>query len=102
MAGVHYGGGGGSFSLEIDDEPIGSTVELAQTADWTNYQTETVSGLSLDGGVQTLRFLIEEGGITVASMQFVRTDAEDTTAPRRLYRPTTASTTTASTSLGSR
>jgi|GEM_PF-807832 len=75
------GGGGGQFSLEIDDEPIGSTVELAQTTSWTDFTTHTVSGLKLDGGVQTLRFLIEEGGITVASVQFVRTDADDDNEP---------------------
>jgi len=75
------GGGGGSFSLELDDQPIGSTVELPQTTDWSTTNTETISGLELDGGVQTLRLLIEEGGITLLSMQFVRTDADDSTAP---------------------
>jgi len=53
---------GGSFHIEFDGVNKTGTVTVPVTNGWQNWTTVTVSGITLTGGVQAMRFVSESAG----------------------------------------
>lgn len=53
---------GGSFHIEFDGVNKTGTVPFSATGGWQNWTTVTISGVTLSGGVQPMRFVSESPG----------------------------------------
>ncbi len=50
---------GGQLHLEIDGQPLGSTINIPNTGSWSTFQTITVPNLSLSAGTHVLRVVMD-------------------------------------------
>ncbi|HUJ10320.1 MAG TPA: carbohydrate-binding protein [Verrucomicrobiae bacterium] len=67
-------GAGGSFHIEFDGSNVTGSMFVPDTGDWQNWQTITASNISLTAGQQTMRIVMDTGGVSnlVGDINYVR------------------------------
>ncbi len=59
---------GGTFHLELDGVDRTGPISFGSTFGWQNWTTVTASDVTFDGGVQTLRLVVDSGSFNVNSI----------------------------------
>lgn len=60
------------FHLEIDDQPIGSTVSFNTTGGWQQWSVESLEGFELVQGLHVLRLVIDVGAFDLDRLEFIK------------------------------
>jgi hypothetical protein len=80
---VAAAGAGGRFHIEVNGADITGPMVIPNTGGWQNWQTVAKTGLTLAGGRQIFRFVLDANGPTgiFGNLNYLRVTAGSTTTP---------------------